>query len=145
MVASTLADGSLLPAILRAKEQSAHQLSGEQLSTAAERLAALAQSLGRPLLLPVSRNAERLVGAALLIGGSDLAAASGGTHLAGMRVLLVDAVVVQMGAIASTAFAATRAGARVIGAAVLDQLGSGSSLKLDVYALMTDRTMDDGA
>lgn len=130
------ADDSILPTILRAQERTAEQLSASHMREAAERLVALARSLGYPLLMPVSRDAERLVGAALLIGGDEVTAATGGTYLAGARVLLIDAVVVQMGAIEDAAFMAQRAGAEVVGAAVLDRLGVGSALDLAIHALM---------
>ncbi len=132
-----VADGdALLPLVLRAQRRSAEQLSAKHLREAADRLVDLTESLDFPLLLPVSPDAERLVGAAMLASGGRINASAGGTYLAGTRVLLVDAVVVQMAAIAGAAYFAQRAGAEVVGAAVLGQLGSGASVGLTVHSLI---------
>jgi hypothetical protein len=131
------ADGeTLLPLVLKAQQRSAEQLDSAHLREAADRLVELAKSLDFPLLLPVSRDAERLVGAAMLVGGSRINASAGGTYLAGMRVLLVDSVVVQVAGIASAAYIAKHAGAEVVGAVVLDHLGTDDSHGLVVHSLL---------
>jgi hypothetical protein len=129
-------DDSILPMVIKAQEQNADRLSGLNLRDAAERLVSLARSLDYPLLLPVSRDAERLVGAALLLGGMQVEAITTSTFLAGKRVLLVDAVVVHMSAVESAALIAERAGAVVVGAAVLDRLADGPTVNVPVHELV---------
>lgn len=129
---------ALLPLVLRAQQSAAEQLSAEHLRKAADRLVALAESLDLPLLLPVSPPAERLVGAAMLAGGGRIHAFAGSTYLTGARVLLVDAVVVQMAAVASAAYSIQRAGAEVVGAAVISLMGSDTSLDVNVFRLVQD-------
>lgn len=127
--------GGLLSRVLEAQQRTAEQLSATHLSEVADRLVDLTESMGFPLLLPVSREAERLVGAALLVGGGRITAADASTALAGKRVLLVDAVVVQMAAVATAAHFAKRAGAAVMGAAVLDRLGEDVTQDLAIHSL----------
>jgi hypothetical protein len=129
-------EDALLSLVLAAQERSAEQLSAAHLREAADRLVEFAKSLGFPLLVPISRDAERLVGAAVLVGGGQVNASTGSTYLAGARVLLVDAVVVQVAAIAGAAHFAERAGAEVVGAAVIDHLGDSGSLGLAVHSLL---------
>jgi hypothetical protein len=131
-----MAEDPILPMILRAQQQNAEHLSAAHLHATAERLVALVRSLDYPLLMPVSRDAERLVGAALLLGGAQLEAATGATMLAGQRVLVVDAVVVQTGSLDEGAFIAQRAGAEVIGGAVLHRIGSGTSQNLPIHEVL---------
>jgi hypothetical protein len=125
----------LLSRVLEAQQRAADQLSAAHLSGTAERLVDLAQSMNFPLLLPVSREAERLVGAALLVGGGQVSAADASTVLTGKRVLLVDTVVVRMAAVATAAYIAKQAGAAVMGAAVLDQLGEDVAPGLAIHSL----------
>jgi adenine/guanine phosphoribosyltransferase-like PRPP-binding protein len=74
----------------------------------------------------------------MLAGGGRIHASAGGTYLTGARVLLVDAVVVQMAAVASAAYFVERAGAEVVGAAVLGLIGSDTSLSVTVFRLLQD-------
>lgn len=127
---------ALLSLVLKAQQRSAEQLSAARLPEAAARLVELAESLDLPLLLPVSREAERLVGAALLIGAGRVDAADAATYLAGRKVLLVDAVVVQTSAVVNAAYFAERAGAEVVGTVVLDQVGGAVSAGGTVHSLM---------
>ena len=131
-----VAGDTLLSQVLTAQRRNAEQLSAAHLGDAADSLVRLTTSLNFPLLVPISRDAERLVGAAVLLGGGKVNAFTGGTYLEGARVLLVDAVVVQVAALAGAAHIAESAGAEVVGTAVIEHLGGGKSLGLPVHALV---------
>jgi hypothetical protein len=84
--------GSLLNGILEAQQSAAKLLAGPDIASSAEALAAFASRRGHPVLVPVSPMANRLVGAALVVGGRSLRASDEGSVPVGEHVLLVEAV-----------------------------------------------------
>jgi hypothetical protein len=95
MPVSKLQRGPLLEALLAAQDASEAAVSYPAIVGWADALIALATELGDPLLLPVSGQAERLVGAATLAArGGGLRVRSPSGSLNGERVLLVDLAVV---------------------------------------------------
>lgn len=104
--------------------------SAAQIATFADALLQYIDELDAPTVVPVSLMAQRLTGAALARGGVTVRADGYSATLAGVRVLLVDAVAVSDFDL-NTAHERLRcAGAIVVGRAAIDLLSQGRDVRL---------------
>jgi hypothetical protein len=105
-------------------------MSAAQIVTAADALLRYIDELGAPTVVPVSLMAQRLTGAALARGGGTLHADGYSATLAGVRVVLVDAVAVSDFDLNTAHERLRRAGAIVVGRAAIDLLSEGRDVRL---------------
>jgi hypothetical protein len=94
--------------------------SAPQIATAADALLQYVAELGSPTVVPVSVMAQRLAGAALARGGATVQADGYSSTLAGVRVVLVEAVAVSDLDLNTAHERLSRVGAIVVGRAAID-------------------------
>lgn len=130
--------GSLLESLLAAQASAAQLLTGSRMSSSAQRLVEFARQSGSPVLTPVSPMANRLVGAALLLGGSAIRASDEGSMPVGERVLLVEAVAADAAGLRSARDTMLILGAASVECVTLQLLGGSSE---DVHVLLPTETL----
>jgi len=115
--------GPLLDGVLRAQRADEQATAFPLICTYAERVVAASRAFAETLIWPVGDAAERLVGAAVLIGQGSVHARGWSTPMAGRNVLLVAATSTSPLEIITAASRARALGARSVHACGIDIAG----------------------